>query len=179
MSKFRLLAAAALVMGFLAVESASCTTVKDTFSVTVDEGPWGGATSKTYTGSFTWNTTKNPGILESFTTDLPIWDPQDPAGLSKLKVFFSYIQTGTDVIWTPADISFDSSPGNGIDHFELTGISPFPGTLVYGIGKEKSWTVDNVTYVDPPVYTPEPGTLCLMAIGITGTLGMAWRRRVA
>jgi len=190
MSKFRLLAAAALVMGFLAVESASCTILKDTFSVTVKDGPWagttpeGGSTPKTYTGSFTWNT-KIQGVLDSFTTDLPIWDPQDPTNpgdptdLSKLGLVYLANPIDASQGWAPAKIYLKPLSGDGINYFILSGIGPESGTLVYGIYGETPFIVHGVIYIDPPVETPEPGTLALVAFGIAGTLGMAWRRRVA
>jgi len=184
MRKYRLPAAIALVLGFLTVQTAFCTTYQDTFSITVDSGPWSSATP--YTGSFTWDpanwNTKNSSLggLYSFTSTLPIWAADD-----QLSVNWAMNPVNPSVGNTPWDIGLYLDPSSltpgSVNYFILQGIGPDSGKLVYGITGGSSWTSASASFVDPEVSSPapEPATLWLMLIGILGMLGAMRRGRMA
>jgi hypothetical protein len=184
MSKLRLPAAIALVVGFLTVQTALCTTLEDTFSITVDSGPWSSATP--YTGSFTWdpanwNTTNSAlGGLSSFTSTLPI-----PVAGNQLSVDWAMKPTNPGGGYAPWDITLtvdpSSLPPGSVNYFILQEIGPGSGEMVYGVAGGSKWTSASATFVDPTVgsHAPEPGTLWLTVIGILGILGVMRRRGTA
>jgi len=174
MSKFRVLAAIALVAGFFAVQSASCTILKDTFSVTIgaNSGPWSG---NTYTGSFTWDSNINDSLL-TFKSDLPIWSPGE-----KLDVVSTTFPLDPSVGYAPWDIDLSPLATGSPSFFSLNLIGPSGTTFSYGDHGGQIWTVDDVQIVDPPVGSsaPEPGTIWLLALGVGGVLALIRSKRTA
>jgi hypothetical protein len=168
MRRFSFLTAAALVVGLMVVKTASCTTYEDTFSVAVDAGPWSSSTA--YTGSFTWDSDA-PGSLLSFSSDLPSWHPGEQLG-----VVWLVNPPNSNTGFMPWEISFDPSQGSTDYSFILYGIGPGTGSLIYGTKGVKTWRINDVSFVDPPLSTPEPGTFWLMAIGMAGIVwGIRYR----
>jgi len=169
MSKFRISAAVALAAVFFAVQSASCTTLKDKFSVSIgaNSGPWSG---NTYTGFFTWDSSSKQGSLLSFDSDLPIWLPGE-----KLDVTFPISPADPSVGYSPWIISLDPLLSVSPSFFSLNLIGPDGPTFSYGDHQGEIWTVDSVQIDDPP--TPEPGTIWLMALGIGVMLALVRSKR--
>lgn len=173
MSKFRILAATALIAGFFAVQSASCATMKDTFSVTIgaDSGPWSG---NTYTGSFTWDSSVK-GSLLSFDSDLPIWNPGE-----QLEVVYPIFPVDPSAGYAPWIIYLDPLSTGSPSFFSLNSIEPGGGSFSYGDRNGASWTIDSVQIADPPVNspTPEPGTIWLALLGTGAVLALSRSKRI-
>jgi hypothetical protein len=172
MRKFLLLTAAALVVGLTAAKSASCTTYEDTFSVTVNAGPWDIGTP-TFTGIFTWDSDA-PGSLLSFTSDLPSWHPGEQLG-----VVWLVDPPNSTQGYMPWEITFDPPQGSSAYSFVLYGIESNPGSLIYGTKGGETWKIKDASFVDPPIPTPEPGTFWLMATGMAGILLGIRHKRIA